>query len=254
VSAGVANPRRVILIGATGSIARAIAARLAERGDRLLLCARDPDELERDAADLRHRFGAEVHTIPLDVLDSDAIDAFAQRATQTLGTIDGVIFAQGFMCEQEQAEQDHALAQRMIDVNYTACVRLSFALLPELTREGRDRQAFIAYISSVAGDRGRASNFAYGSTKAALDTFAEGLRQKWRGRVGVTCVKPGFTDTAMTWGLPGMFLVASPDRVARDTLRAIDRDRGRAYTPWFWRWIMLIIRSVPRLVYDRVKL
>lgn len=252
--------RRVVLVGATGSIARAIAAQLAARGDTLLLVARDADELARDAADLHHRFGITAHAATLDAERPETFDGFVRSAIDTLGSIDGLIFAQGFMASQEDGERDHALAQRTIDVNFTACVRLTLAFAPHLagpTERGkadRARTPFVCFVSSVAGDRGRASNFIYGSSKAGLDAFAQGLRQSWRGRTGVTVVKPGFTDTAMTWGLPGMFLVATPERVARETLRAVDRGRAVAYTPFFWRWIMRIIRSVPGFLYDRVKL
>ncbi|TVQ63158.1 MAG: SDR family NAD(P)-dependent oxidoreductase [Phycisphaerales bacterium] len=257
----VGGGRRVVLIGATGSIARAIAAQLAARGDTLLLVARDTEELARDAADLHHRFAITAHTATLDVEHPETFDGFVRSASETLGSIDGLVFAQGFMASQEDGERDHELAQRTIDVNFTACVRLTLAFAPHLAGAGegkgktdRARTPFVCFVSSVAGDRGRASNFIYGSSKAGLNAFAQGLRQSWRGRTSVTVVKPGFTDTAMTWGLPGMFLVASPEAVAGDTLRAIDRGRAVAYTPFFWRWIMLIIRLVPGFLYDRVKL
>jgi len=121
-----------------------------------------------------------------------------------------------------------------------------------LARVGR---GFICAVSSVAGDRGRQSNYLYGSTKAALSTYLQGLRNRLaRSGVRVVTVKPGFVDTAMTFGRPGMFLVASPQRVGRDVFRAVRRGRCEVYTPWFWRGIMAAIKAIPEPVFKRMKL
>lgn len=245
-------PRHVLIVGATSPIARALAARLGRAGDRLALAARDADELLALAADTRLRTGAIVEALPLDVTDFAAHGGFVERAGAALGgRIDGVVLCQGFMAEQAAAEKDPDLVRQMADVNFASAAALATLLGERLTRPG----GFVCAVSSVAGDRGRQSNFLYGSTKAALNTAMDGLRVKLsKAGVSVTVVKPGFVDTSMTWGLPGMFLVASPERVARDIERAIARRRRVVYTPWFWRWIMLIIRSIPAFVFDRMKL
>lgn len=245
-------PRHVLIIGATSSIARALAERLGRAGDRLALAARDPDELLALAADVRLRTGAIVEAIPLDVEDFAAHAAFVEHAAAALaGTVDGVVFCQGFMAEQAEAEHSPDLVRRMAEVNHASVASLAALLAPRVTRPG----GFLCAISSVAGDRGRPSNFIYGSTKAALNAAMDGLRaQLAREGVSVTVIKPGFTDTSMTWGLKGMFLVAPPERVARDIERAIARRRAVAYTPWFWCWIMLIIRSIPSFIFNRMKL
>ena len=245
-------PRSILIIGATSSMARAIAERLGRAGDRLALAARDPDELLALAADVRLRTGAIVEALPLDVTDFDAHDAFVDHAVAALGgTIDGVILCQGFMAEQADAEKDPALVRRMSDVNYASAAALASLIGDRLTRPG----GFVCAVSSVAGDRGRQSNYFYGSTKAALNTAMDGLRVKLsKVGVSVTTIKPGFVDTSMTWGLKGMFLVASPERIARDVERAIARRKPVVYTPWFWRWIMLIIRSIPSFIFNRMKL
>src|SRR5262245_32495555 len=156
------------------------------------------------------------------------------------------------MAPQGEAQTSFELARRMIDVNYTSAV--SLLNLAADYFEAR-KAGFICAISSVAGDRGRQSNYLYGSTKAALNTYLEGLRVRL-AKVGVpvTTVKPGFVDTKMTRGMKGMFLVASPARVARDICRAIRRGRAVVYTPWFWWGIMTIIRSIPDFLFRRMKI
>jgi len=245
-------PRNILVVGATSAIARALAERFGRAGDRLALAARDADELLALAADIRLRTGAIVEALPLDVADFGAFEGFVEQVAAALGgRIDGVVFCQGFMAEQEAAEKDGALVRRMAEVNHVSGAVLACLIGERLTRPG----GFVCAISSVAGDRGRQSNFLYGSTKAALNTAMDGLRVKLsKVGVSVTVVKPGFVDTSMTWGLPGMFLVASPERVARDMERAIMKRRAVVYTPWFWRWIMLIIRSIPGVVFNRMKM
>lgn len=242
----------ILITGATSSMARAVAERYARRGCRLVLAARDHDECERLAADLRLRTGAKVRALGFDALDVDAFPALVDSTVSALdGRLDGVIVCHGFMGAQAEAAEDQAIARRMIDTNYTSAVLLLDLALPSLTRPG----GFIAAVSSVAGDRGRPSNFIYGSTKAALNTYLEGLRATlFKEGISVTTIKPGFVDTSMTWGLPGMFLVASPEKVAADVERAIERRRAVVYTPWFWWGIMTIIRWIPGFVFNRAKL
>jgi short-subunit dehydrogenase len=153
---------------------------------------------------------------------------------------------------QSEAQNDLKTARQAIDVNFTSVVSLLTFVANDF--EAR-RHGFICVFSSVAGDRGRQSNYVYGSAKAALSAFLGGLRNRlFKSGVHVTTVKPGFVDTAMTWGLPGMFLVASPEAVAEDTFRAVSHGRSQIYTPFFWRYIMLIIKSVPEFVFKRMKM
>ena len=145
-------------------------------------------------------------------------------------------------------------ARRAIDLNFTSAVALLAPLASYL--EGR-RSGYLAAISSVAGDRGRQSNYTYGAAKAGLTAYLQGLRNRlYRSGVHVLTIKPGFVDTPMTRGLvnPNSPLVASPKRVARDIDRAIRRRRNTIYTPWFWRPIMLVVRLVPEFIFKRLKL
>lgn len=245
-------PLSILITGATSSIARAIGARYARAGCRLVLAARDADECGRLAADLRLRTGAEVHATAFDALDPRSFPAMLDGAVGTLGgRLDGVIVCHGFMGAQDEAARNNDLARRMIDTNYTSAVLLLDLAAARLTRPG----GFIAAVSSVAGDRGRPSNFIYGSSKSALNTYLDGLRASlFKEGISVTTIKPGFVDTSMTWGLPGLILVASPEKVAADVERAVARRKSVVYTPWFWWGIMTIIRWLPGPIFDRLRL
>ena len=243
----------ILILGATSDIGRAIAQLLAAQRLPLILAGREQDELQRIAVDLRVRYGAAVNARSFDALDfashADLVEDCCRQ-----GALGGVIACHGYMVEQRLAEADPALAQRVLDVNFKSHV----SLLGHVARELEPRRTgFICALSSVAGDRGRQSNYLYGSAKAGLSAYLQGLRnQLARSGVAVVTIKPGFVDTAMTWGLlaPASPLVASPQRVARDIVRAIERRRDVVYTPWFWRWIMLVIRSVPERLFKRLKL
>jgi short-subunit dehydrogenase len=242
-----------LLLGATSGIGKAIARRWAAQGKNLLLAARDTDECQRQAADLHTRFGIEAYSVPFDALAFDQHEQFWRDClARAGGKLEGVVLCYGFMASQQDADRDPRLVRQTIDVNYTSPVSI-------LNLAARDfeaaRQGYICGFSSVAGDRGRQSNFYYGSAKAAFSTYLQGLRNRlFKSGVSVTTVKPGFVDTGMTWGLPGMFLVAGPEKVAADTWRAVERKQSILYTPFFWRYIMLIIRSVPEFIFKRMKL
>ena len=243
----------VVILGATSPIARAIAHRFAEAGHPIVLAGRDVADLERDATDLRLRHGVAASVLRFDAIDFASHPAFVDACVNgAAGALEGVVMCHGYMAEQEDAARDFELARRMIDINYTSAVSVLNPIADHLAKVGR---GFICAVSSVAGDRGRGSNYLYGSTKAALSTYLQGLRNRLsRSGVGVVTVKPGFVDTAVTFGRPGVFLVAPPRRVGEDVYRAVRRGRSEIYTPWFWRGIMSIIKSIPEPVFKRMKL
>ena len=176
------------------------------------------------------------------------------RALPRSGTVEGVVLCQGSMAEQQAAADDWSLAREMIDVNYVSAVSLGNRFAAHMVTLGR---GYICGVSSVAGDRGRQSNFLYGSTKAAFSAYLAGLRNRlYRKGVAVITVKPGFVDTSMTWGLlnPRSPLVATPERVARDVSKAIRKRKNTVYTPWFWMLIMLVIRLIPEPIFKRLSL
>jgi decaprenylphospho-beta-D-erythro-pentofuranosid-2-ulose 2-reductase len=243
----------VLILGASSSIARAVAHRFARAGHPIILAGRDVEDAGRDAADLRLRYGVAAAARPFDATDfashRQLVDACTADAAATL---EGVVLCHGTMAEQEDAARDFAVARRMIDTNYTSAVSV---LNPLADYFERRKAGFVCAVSSVAGDRGRQSNYLYGSTKAALSTYLQGLRNRLsKSGVRVVTVKPGFVDTALTYGRPGMFLVATPQRVGADVFRAVRRGRSVVYTPWFWQGIMGIIKSIPEPVFKRMKL
>jgi decaprenylphospho-beta-D-erythro-pentofuranosid-2-ulose 2-reductase len=245
--------RRAIILGARSAIARELASLLAQDGrTELLLAGRDLEELERDAADLRARTGAKAQAAAFDALAYDTHGEFWQECVEWAGTAEeiGVIVCCGTLPDQAEAQKDAALSRQTIDSNFTGVA----SILTEVANTLEERkQGFICVISSVAGDRGRQKNYIYGSAKAGLSSFTQGLRQRLaKANVAVLTVKPGFVDTAMTFGLEGMFLVASAGRVARDTHRAIGRRADVLYTPWFWRIIMGILGLIPERVYKKM--
>jgi short-subunit dehydrogenase len=245
--------KTVLIVGATSGIARAVAHCLAQDKYDLILAGRDLEELPKIGADLQIRHGIKVAVQPFEALDFSRHPAFFEDCLKAGGgALGGVILCQGILVSQSVAQDDFAEARRMIDINFTSMISLLNLAANHFEKQ---RFGFVCAISSVAGDRGRQSNYIYGATKAALNTFLEGLRVRL-AKVGVpvTTVKPGFVDTKMTRGLPGMFLVAQPERVARDICRAIRRRRDVVYTPWFWSGIMGIICGIPNFIFKRMKL
>ena len=248
------NPRHpVVVMGSTSALVRAVANGFAARGHALILAARDTAENQAIVADIGVRHGVEVFAVDFDAEDFSAHEEFFQECiSRADAPLAGVVMGFGFMEDQKRAQGNHALARRTLDVNFTAAVSLleRFADLLEDQRSG-----FIVGIGSVAGDRGRQSNYLYGAAKGGLAVYLEGLRNRlYPAGVHVMTVKPGFIDTKMTWGLPGLFLVASPESAARGILTALDRRRNVAYIPAFWRVIMLIIRLIPEIIFKRLKL
>lgn len=243
----------ILILGATSSIARAIAGRFAAAKQRLILAGRNLEELQKTATDLRIRYQVEAWPAHFDALDFAAHPAFFQQClTRAGGDLAGVVLCHGYMADQQLAQKDFAETQRMIDTNYTSAASILNLCANYFEQE---RKGFVCALSSVAGDRGRQSNYLYGSTKAALDAYLEGMRIRLaKAGVPVLTVKPGFVDTRMTWGLKGMFLVASPDQVARDVYRAVTRKKDVLYTPWFWAHIMRIIRNIPRFIFKKMKM
>jgi len=247
--------QRVLIIGATSDIARAVASRLAERGDRLVLAGRNMPELERIAADLRARYQAEADVESFDASATEAHGQFIARCIERGdGALDGAVICHGYLPDQTRAQTDTAEAMHTLTVTYSAVVSVCEPLAAHLAERGA---GWLAVISSVAGDRGRQSNYLYGSAKAGVSVYCQGLRNRLFHRgVHVLTVKPGFVATSMTEGLldPNSPMVASAAKVAAAIVRGIDRRRNVIYTPWFWRAVMAVIRAVPEPVFKRLRM
>ena len=240
--------RRVLVLGATSAIAQETARIFAARGDALHLIARNASRLAAVADDLRARGAAAVTTAVHDLdLDSGQLVADAAAA---LGGIEIVLLAQGVLGDPAEYDQSAEAAARVLQTNLVGPVALLTRIAP-LLKEG----ACIAAISSVAGDRGRASNGVYGASKAGLDAFLSALRNRlFKRGVRVVTIKPGFVDTPMTAQVPKNALFASPAAVARGIVRAVDGTADVVYLPFFWRFIMLVIRALPERIFKRLSL
>jgi short-subunit dehydrogenase len=241
----------VVILGATKGIGRALARRLAARGDRLVLLGRDRQDLERSAADLRVRApgSGQVSVALCDLAAPDRIPGALDEAVSALGQLDVVIVTAGDFATQDVLEADLARTRRLLDVNFTNtilfCEHARARLLP--------RGGTLCVFSSVAGERGRKPVILYGAAKAGLTRYLEGLDHKFRGQgLRVITVKPGFVKTSMTSGLKPPPFAGEPDGVAADVIRAIDRGSPVVYTPRIWQLVMLVIRNLPRAVMRKI--
>ena len=235
-----------VIIGATSPIARAFAAACARQGSPLLLAGRNQAEMELIAADLRLRYQVQVDTAFYDASIRGAGGELARRFSAQ--PIASVVAFQGIMGEREDF-------QKMMLVNCTSIAELFEAFVDEAVSHGR--QPVLAAVSSVAGDRGRQSNYPYGATKAALDAYLSGLRNRLHPLgIRVLTIKPGFVRTRLTQGkvIQSSPLLSEPAVVARDIDLAIKGTGSVIYTPWVWRPIMWFIRALPEPFFKRLKL
>lgn len=240
-----------LILGAGSSVARAFAREAARQGADIILAARDLEDTEATAADIRARTGRQVGVLAFDARAYEEHEPFVGRCAELAAARLDVFLAFGDMPEQDAMESDFQLARRCIETNYLGAVSVLDHLAPVLA--GRGGGAIVA-LSSVAGDRGRPKNFIYGSAKAGLSAFLEGLRGRWlRQGITVTTVKPGFLDTAMTFGLK-LPLMASPAACAQACLSHGARGTEVVYFPWFWWAIMAIIKAIPARIFKRLNL
>jgi len=241
----------VLILGATSAIARGTAAAFAARGDDLYLASRDLEELKRIAADLHVRYGVKVLYGLFDATDTDTHPVFFHKVIKETQALSGVVLAFGMLGDQQEAREFN-VAANIITSNFTGAVSI-LSLCANYFEPFK--RGFIIGISSVAGDRGRQSNYVYGASKGALSLYLQGLRNRLHpSGVRVITIKPGFVDTAMTFGLPGLFLVASPQTIGKQIVRTLGKSADVVYLPVFWRFIMLIIKHIPEFVFKRMKM
>jgi hypothetical protein len=244
--------QRILIIGATSAIAEAAARLFAGRGDALFLAARNSERLQGIAADLSVRGASLVETGEFDARAYDSAPALLHTATERLGGLDAALIAHGTLSDQAACQVSIDRMREEFDINALSVMALCTELANQFEAQGH---GVIAVISSVAGDRGRQSNYVYGTAKAAVTAFTSGLRQRLYPKgVRVVTIKPGFVSTPMTAAFKKGALWATPARVAAEIVGAMDGGKAVLYTPWFWRPIMWIIRSVPENVFRRLRL
>jgi len=244
--------RRIVIIGATSGIARHCArAWLAPGPADLTLVGRDAERLARVEADLKARSpGSHCHSLPTDLLDPAAIEATVATILER-GAVDTVLIAHGLLPDQPACQASLTDTREALVVNGMSPVLWAEAFAHAMEDVGRGT---LALFGSVAGDRGRKSNYTYGAAKSLVATCAVGMQHRFAGTaVRVVLIKPGPTDTPMTAALKADGArLADVAQVARDTVRAIDRGVPVAYVPGRWRWIMWVIRSLPRAIFNRL--
>lgn len=243
---------KVVFLGATKGIGRALARKMVERGDRLFLLGRDTDELTKSAADLSARDPEQrpVGHAFCDLERRETFESALQVADETLEGFDTVVISGALFGTQERLEAEPEFLARLLDANFSGTILLCEAARKKLLARGGGT---LGVFSSVAGDRGRKPVILYGATKAGLSHYLEGLDHRYRAQgLKTVTIKPGFVKTSMTQGLKPPPFAGEPEPVAQRALAAIDAGRPVVYAPAIWRFIMMVIRRLPRFVMRRV--
>jgi decaprenylphospho-beta-D-erythro-pentofuranosid-2-ulose 2-reductase len=245
-------PRKILVLGATSGIAEATCRIWAAQGASLFLVARNGEKLAAVAADLKTRGASYVDTAVADLDDTSSHPALLAHAVNSLAGMDVAYLAHGILGDQARAEQDFEVAAQILHTNFVSVVSLLTWLANFCVQR---RSGVLAVISSVAGDRGRKSNYLYGASKAGLSAFLGGLRNRV-DREGVTVlnIKPGPVKTAMTAGMPNSEKMADVNKVAQSIVKAIDAKADTVYVPFQWQPIMFVIRHIPERVFKKLNL
>ena len=243
---------KILVIGATSAIAEHCSRLWAARGDVLYLVARNEERLKTITTDLKVRGAAEVYSQCMNLNEMKSHAAMLDAAETAMGGIDTVLIAHGTLSKQKACEQN--VEEALAEINTNALSTIS--LLTHIANRFEGKQAgTIAVISSVAGDRGRASNYIYGSAKAMITAFTSGLRQRLhKSNVAVITIKPGFVDTPMTASFKKGWLWASPRQVAKLIVIACNKKSSEIYTPKIWWIIMFFIKLIPHNIFKRISL
>lgn len=245
----VTEPGVVLVLGATSGIARAAALELGKAGHPLCLAARDREELAAVASDARVRTGVAVEAVAFEASEPGAVEAAWAHAA-AMGKVEGCLVAFGTLGDQAECEADDASARRTMEANYVQPALAVHALVRLMEPQG---DGWIAVLGSVAGDRGRRSNYVYGSAKGGLAAFLQGVRARVSDtRLRIVTIKPGPVDTAMTFGMGKLPLLAQPGDAAREIVSAIQKGREVVYVPRPWRLVMAVLRAIPEGVFKRL--
>lgn len=246
-------PRCIVIIGATSTICRQVSVELVKPNDKVCLIARNLAELSRIATDLQIRNSPGL--LILRQFDSGAFDTHAaliEEVNQRLGGMDIVLVGTGTLGDQIAARRSIAAITEIINSNFVGIATVLATVANIMENQGSGR---IAVLSSVAGDRGRQSNYIYGSAKSGISAYLSGLRNRLSQRgVTVTTIKLGFVDTKMITGMSRAFLRASPHEVAKKIVNKLEEGAGVTYIPWFWRYILLVIIHIPESIFKKLKL
>ncbi|MBV1884305.1 MAG: SDR family oxidoreductase [Pseudomonadales bacterium] len=244
--------KNVLIIGATSAIAHATARLYAQHGAQLYLIGRNKEKLDINASDLQVLGASSVFVDVVDLDDVSAHQGLIDRCINQLNSIDIALIAHGTLADQAEIQTSYEKTLEALTTNGLSYLSLLTRLANYFEPQ---RKGTIAVISSVAGDRGRQSNYIYGTAKAAVSTFTQGLRNRLaKSGVNVLTIKPGFVDTPMTADFDKSALWASPEKVGAEIFEAIKRGKDIIYTPFFWRYIMIVIKSIPEILFKKLNL
>ena len=246
---------RVVIFGATSAIAEHTARQLVQNGASVYCIGRNADKLSRIMADLKVRAGSDqvIEGVSTDLTDIGQHLALIEQASEALGGLDAALIAHGTLPDQKACEADVTLTLQEIQTNALSVVSLLSLLANRFEAQGK---GVIAAISSVAGDRGRQSNYVYGAAKGMVSLFMQGLRNRLAKKgVSVVTIKPGFVDSPMTADFDKSGpLWAKPDIIAKGIVKAMQKGKGEVYLPWFWWGIMQVIKHIPETIFKRLSL
>ncbi len=244
--------RKVLIVGATSRIAQEVARLMASDGDQLFLVARNKLNLQTLAADLKIRGANTVNFFVMDATDYSKHSTLIETATAELNGLNTLLIAHGSLPDQKECEHSFQQTRQELETN---CLSIISLLTHIANHFEQQKEGTIAVISSVAGDRGRQSNYIYGTAKGALSIFLQGLRNRLQASgVHILTIKPGFVDTPMTADFKKGILWSKPDKIAKDIYQAIKNKKNEIYTPRFWWLIMVIIKLLPDSLFNRLKL
>lgn len=244
--------KRILIVGADSAIVGETAKLFAASQAQLYLTGLNTDKLDSLAQDLRVRGASKVTTAKFDALEFSSHAQMLKNALASLGDLDVALIGYGSLPDQKRCEALYENAEKEFKLNCLSVISL-LTLISNKMEEAR--KGCIAVISSPAGDRGRQSNYVYGAAKGALSIFLSGLRNRLSAKgVHVLTVKPGFVSTPMTAHLKQGPLYVGPEKVGKDIFRAIQKGKNILYTPWFWQYIMFIIKHIPEFLFKKLKL
>ncbi len=244
--------KNIVVFGAASAIAQETIKLWAKKSASFVLIDRNEDHLNIVATDAKTRGAQKAFPIIFDLSKPELHSKLIEQITQELGSIDVAFIAYGTLTNQAKAEMHPDYALQELNINFTSTVSLLLYIAAQMEKQN---SGTIAAISSVAGDRGRKSNYVYGSAKGALSLFLQGLRHRlYSKEIHVVTIKPGFVDTPMTKEFKKGILWAKPQTVAKGIVKAIEKKKSTVYVPWFWRYIMLVIRFLPERIFLRTNL
>ena len=242
----------ILVIGATSAIARSVSRLYAVKNAKLFLLARDEERLRESAADLELRGASSVKVLNYDAENTDKHSAIVEAAVESLGSIDIALICHGNLPNQEECQEDYEKAEDAIRVNGLSVISLCTEIVNRLRKQ---KKGTLAVITSVAGERGRQSNFVYGAAKSMVSTYLQGLRGSLvTDNVNIVDVRPGLVDSPMTAHLKKGPLWSSPESIASSIIKGIGKKRHVIYAPSYWRLIMLLVCVIPENIFKRIKI